>query len=186
MEETGGLLQYEEWNQFSLMWKRRGMWGINKSEITLSVFSSNRKRATFGKVLLFQKLWPSWLSLGWKELGILYLLAIICVCITHITCGACNWKIHYFKKDVSAISVWWYIVDSLHLLAINKFKFYSIHKLICISCEVSTITTFYQKLVGLHKAKRHHIITLLQVSHWNMQYIYNLNARNYFKDMLKL
>lgn len=138
MEETGGLLQYEEWNQFSLMWKRCGMWGINKSEITLSVFSFNRKRATFGKVLLCQKLWPSWLSLGWKELGILSIYWPLFQYHTHhLWCLQLENLFFLKKKEFSAISVWWYNVDSLHLLAINKFKFYSIRKLICYLSHVS-------------------------------------------------
>lgn len=49
--------------------KSWGMWGINKYEITLSVFSSNRKRESFGKAPLCWKCDPLWPSLGWKELG---------------------------------------------------------------------------------------------------------------------
>lgn len=58
-------------SEINLLWceKSRGMWGINKYEITLSVFSSNRKRASFGKALLWRKCDPLWPSLGWKELG---------------------------------------------------------------------------------------------------------------------
>lgn len=65
----------EDWcnirSEINLLWceKNWGMWGINKYEITLSVFYSNTKRASFGKALLCQKCDRLWPSLGWKELG---------------------------------------------------------------------------------------------------------------------
>lgn len=58
-------------SEINLLWceESQGMWGINKYEITLSVFLSNRKRASFGRALLCWKCDPLWPSLGWKELG---------------------------------------------------------------------------------------------------------------------
>lgn len=57
-------------SEINLLWcgKRRRMRGINKYEITPSVISFKRKRASFGKALLCRKCDPLWPSLGWKEL----------------------------------------------------------------------------------------------------------------------
>lgn len=142
MEETGGLLQYEEWNQFCLMWKTRGMWGINKSEITLSVFSSNRKRATFGKVLLCQNCDPLWLSLGWKELGneILSIYWPLFQYHTHhLWCLQLENPLFLKKKRIQC-----YFCVVVHcwfstFIGNKQIKFHSLHKLICYLSYVSCV-----------------------------------------------
>lgn len=71
-------------SEINLLWceKSLGMWGINKYEITLSVFSYNRKRASFGKAPLVPEMWPSLAFIGTKrtwKLNSLYWSAIISI-----------------------------------------------------------------------------------------------------------
>lgn len=78
-------------SEINLLWceKSRGMWGINKYEITLSVFSANRKRASFGEAPLCRKCDPLWPSSGWKGLGneILSIYRPLFQYHTHHLCG---------------------------------------------------------------------------------------------------
>lgn len=78
-------------SEINLLWcgKSCGMWGINKYKITLSVFSSNRKRASFCKAPLCRKCDPLWPFLGWKELGneILSIYRPLFQDHTHHLCG---------------------------------------------------------------------------------------------------
>lgn len=71
-------------SEINLLWCERswGMWGINKYEITLSVFSSNRNRASFGKAPFVAEMWPSLAFIEMKRTwkwNSLYLSAIISI-----------------------------------------------------------------------------------------------------------
>lgn len=123
-------------SEINLLWceKSRGMWGINKYEITLSVFSSNRKRASFGEALLCQKCDPLWPSLGWKGLGN-EILSIYRPLIQYHTHRLCHWlqesQLRGKERQKSnSVSFWFYTVDSKYLLAINKLCSVVIHLLL--------------------------------------------------------
>lgn len=84
MEETGGLLQYEKWNQFAVMWEELGNVGYKQVWNYLSVFSSNRNRVSFGTAPLCQKCDPlCGMKKTWKW-NPLYLSAIISILHTSL------------------------------------------------------------------------------------------------------
>lgn len=58
-------------SEINLLWceESQEMWGINKYEITFSVFPSYGKRASFGRASLWGNCDPPWPSSGWEELA---------------------------------------------------------------------------------------------------------------------
>lgn len=116
-----------------------------------------------------------------------YLLAIISVSHTSLVVLATGKSILFKEKRIQCyfcmvVQCWFSpFVGSKQIQVL----FHSQINLLPVSCVLSTITRFNQKLVGLHKAKRHHSITLLQVSNWNMQCLqYNSNARKNYGNVL--
>lgn len=124
-------------SEINLLWceKSRGMWGINKYEITLSVFSSKRKRESFGEALLCQRCDPLWPSLGWKGLGN-EILSIYQPLLQYHTHHLCRWRqenqLRGKDKEIhskfSVIFVCYYTVDSMHLLHGDKQVAYCVDK----------------------------------------------------------
>lgn len=132
-------------SEINLLWcgKSCGIWGINKYGITLSVFSSNRKRASFGKAPLCRNVTLFGLPWDEKNLEMRFSLSIgHYFKITHTTCVADNWKIKLEARIRRKIS------SALLLFGVTLLILY-----LCI-----TITGFTPKLVN-HMWKRHSSIT---------------------------
>lgn len=143
-------------SEINLLWceKSQGMWGINKYEITLSVFSSNRKRASFGKGLLCQKCDPLWPSLGWKELGneILSIYRPLFQYHTHHLCrrqleNQFRGKDKGKKIQFTAVSVWLYIVDSMCNQAVSPEEAFLV--------LLITKKTFTQRIYSTYRGNLH-------------------------------